>query len=55
MAELGEKAQSLLEEGRLYAKRGEKKKGPSTHFKEAWNGLMSETARRPPPALQRAG
>ena len=44
MAELGEKLQSLLEEG-AYMQRGEKKK-PITHFKEGLEWMMSETARR---------
>lgn len=44
MAELGEKLQSLLEEG-AYMQRGEKKK-PITHFKEGLEWMMNETARR---------
>ncbi|UAW98417.1 DNA topoisomerase (ATP-hydrolyzing) subunit B [Halopseudomonas nanhaiensis] len=44
MAELGEKLQSLLEEG-AYMQRGEKKK-PITHFKDGLDWMMNETARR---------
>ena len=44
MADLGEKLQSLLEEG-AYIQRGEKKK-PIRFFKEAMEWMMSETARR---------
>ncbi|PKM29832.1 MAG: DNA topoisomerase (ATP-hydrolyzing) subunit B [Gammaproteobacteria bacterium HGW-Gammaproteobacteria-11] len=44
MAELGEKLQSLLEDG-AYMQRGEKKK-PITHFKEGLEWMMNETARR---------
>ncbi|SDT12947.1 DNA gyrase subunit B [Halopseudomonas xinjiangensis] len=44
MAELGEKLQSLLEDG-AYMQRGEKKK-PITHFKEGLDWMMNETARR---------
>jgi DNA gyrase subunit B len=44
MAVLGEKLQSLLEEG-AYMQRGEKKK-PITHFQEGLEWMMSETARR---------
>ncbi|WP_185265843.1 DNA topoisomerase (ATP-hydrolyzing) subunit B [Halopseudomonas xiamenensis] len=44
MADLGEKLQSLLEEG-AYIQRGEKKK-PIRFFKEAMEWMMNETARR---------
>ena len=44
MADLGEKLQSLLEEG-AYMQRGEKKK-PVRFFKEAMDWMMNETARR---------
>lgn len=44
MADLGEKLQSLLEEG-AYIQRGEKKK-PIRFFKEGMEWMMNETARR---------
>ena len=44
MAELGEKLQSLLEDG-AYMQRGEKKR-PVRTFKEALDWMMNETARR---------
>ena len=44
MADLGEKLQSLLEEG-AYIQRGEKKK-PIRYFKEGVEWMMNETARR---------
>ena len=44
MADLGEKLQSLLEEG-AYIQRGEKRK-PIRFFKEGMEWMMSETARR---------
>lgn len=44
MADLGEKLQSLLEDG-AYMQRGERKK-PITYFSEAMTWMMNETARR---------
>ncbi|MGN5518409.1 DNA topoisomerase (ATP-hydrolyzing) subunit B [Halopseudomonas sp. Lyrl_26] len=44
IADLGEKLQTLLEEG-AYVQRGEKKK-PIRYFKEAIEWMMNETARR---------
>lgn len=44
IADLGEKLQTLLEEG-AYIQRGEKKK-PIRYFKEAIEWMMNETARR---------